>query len=258
MDGKAEAPGTPCQSGADAAHADDADALAIDAMAKHEHRSPALPVAGPDQPLALADPARRGQYQGHGHVGGVFRQDTRRIGDGDAALAGAGKVDVIDAGAERGDQAQFVAGLGEDGRIDAVRHRRHQDIGDLRGLDQLGLAQGMVVDIEPDIEQLHHPGFDHIRQLPRHHDQRLQGHPLFSHHFMHGHCLSPGNPQARRDFPSLSTTPSWHSKNGRRLSMTAATQLNGRTGCLSRRLRHFTTPGRQTSAYRPGASQPTA
>ena len=58
-------------------------------------------------------PMRRavGQHQRHRHVGGVLGQHARRVGDDDAALARGVEIDVIDAGAERGDQLELRAGL---------------------------------------------------------------------------------------------------------------------------------------------------
>ena len=71
---------------ADPAHADDAEPFAADAMAEHPGRRPARPVLalGEDRG-ALDQPPRHRQDQRHGHVGGVFGQDLRRVGDGDAA-----------------------------------------------------------------------------------------------------------------------------------------------------------------------------
>ena len=50
-----------------------------------------------------------GEDQRHGHVGGVLGQDARRVGDGDAALAGGLEVDVVDAGAEDWRSASALA-----------------------------------------------------------------------------------------------------------------------------------------------------
>ena len=74
----------------------------------------------------------------------------------------------------------------------------------LHRLDQLGLRHRLVVGIEPRVEQLAHADFDTVRQLARHHDERL---------FRSRHRVAPaccirhrradwcGNPASPRDFP---------------------------------------------------------
>jgi hypothetical protein len=140
---------------------------------QHRGRAPAGPFGAAHQPLALAHAPGRRQHQRHRHVGGVLGEHTRRVGDDDAALARSVEVDVVDAGAERGDQLQLGPGLGEHAAVDLVRHRRHQDVGALGRVDQLGRAQRLVVGIEPGVEQLHEPGFDGVGKLARHDHQRL-------------------------------------------------------------------------------------
>src|SRR6185437_9368289 len=61
VDREAEAAGAPRHRLTDAAHADDAEALAPEAMAEHEGRPPAGPLALADEPLALGEPARAGE-----------------------------------------------------------------------------------------------------------------------------------------------------------------------------------------------------
>ena len=164
MHREAEALGPARHRLADAAHADDAQALAPDAMAQHRGRAPAGPVAGAHQVLALAQPPRYGEDQGHGHVRRVLGQDARGVGHGDAAHARGLEVDMVDAGAEGGDEAQLLAGLAENPRVDAVGHCRHEDVGLLHRGDQLGLAHRLVVQVQPGVEKLHHPGLDRIRK----------------------------------------------------------------------------------------------
>jgi hypothetical protein len=62
---------------------------------------------------------------------------------------------------------------GEHALVDPVGHGRHEHVGELGRLDQLGLRKGLVVAVQPRIEQLHHPGFDDVGQLPRHHHHGL-------------------------------------------------------------------------------------
>ena len=87
VDLQAEGARAPRHRLADAAHADDAEPLAPDAVAEHPGRRPAGPILVRGQHLGAFDqPARHRQDQRHGHVGGVLGQHARRIGDGDAAL----------------------------------------------------------------------------------------------------------------------------------------------------------------------------
>ena len=79
-----------------------------------------------------------------------------------AVCARGGKVDMVDAGTEGSDEAKFLAGLGQHPGIDPVGHGGYQDIGDLHRLDQFGLAEGMVVEVQFHIEQLHHPRLDDV------------------------------------------------------------------------------------------------
>ena len=55
---------------------------------------------------AFHQPAGDGHDQGHGHVGGVFGEHARGVGDHDAARVGGVDVDVVHAGAEVGDDPQ--------------------------------------------------------------------------------------------------------------------------------------------------------
>ena len=56
------------------------------------------------QALAFRQAPRHRQDQRHGHVGRVLGQDTWRVGDRDAPLAGGGQVDIVDTVAIIGDQ----------------------------------------------------------------------------------------------------------------------------------------------------------
>ena len=162
---------------ADASHADDAEPLAEDAVTEHPRGRPSSPVLGGSLKVVgtLHEAARHGQDQRHGHVGGVLGQHAGRVRHGDAAVARGIEIDVVDAGAEVGDEAQLRTGLGDDGAIDAVRHRRHQHVGDLEGFHHLRLCHRRIVDVEARIEQLPHAGFDHVWQLARDDDDRLLG-----------------------------------------------------------------------------------
>ena len=142
----------------DAAHADDAEPLAGDAAPEHPGRRPALPAPVRRALRALDQPARHGDDQRHGHVGGVLGEHARRVGDGDAATKRRGDVDIVDAIAEIGDQLQVVAGLGDHVGVDPVGDGRHQHVGVLHRLDQSRPGSSAVVEIEARVEQLAHPG----------------------------------------------------------------------------------------------------
>ena len=72
---------------------------------------------------------------------------------------------MIDTGAVIGDQTQIIPGLGQQPCIDAVGQRRHQNISGLHRFGQFRFRHRRVVQVQCDVEQLHHPGFDNIRQL---------------------------------------------------------------------------------------------
>ena len=70
-------------------------------------------------------------------------------------------VDIVDAGAEIGDQLELRRRPGETPRVSM----RSVTVGTstsavLDGLDQLGLAHRLVVGVEARVEQLAHPRFD--------------------------------------------------------------------------------------------------
>ncbi len=172
VDLEAEGAGAAGHSLADAAHADDAEALSADAMAEHPGRRPAGPgfSFGQDR-CAFDQPARHGQDQRHGHVGGVFSQNLRRVGDGDAAGMRRLDVDIVDAVAEIGDQAELAVGVVDDVGGDLVGDGRNQHVGGARGFGDLLGRHRRVVEIDPRVEQFAHPGLDRIRQLARHDDE---------------------------------------------------------------------------------------
>jgi hypothetical protein len=158
----------------DAAHPDNTEALAGDAMAEHPCRRPPLPVAvGGQYVRAFGEPPRHCENQRHGHVSGVLGQNAGRVGDSNAALQCGGNVDIIDPVAEIGDQLQPLAGMPQHRGVDAVGHRRHQHVGDLHRLGELGRAHRLVVEIQPGLEQLAHARLDIVGQFARYDDQRL-------------------------------------------------------------------------------------
>jgi hypothetical protein len=116
-------------------------------------------------------PQMRWHDQRHGHVGRIFGEHARGVGDSDAASHRRLDIDIVDTGAEIGDEFEPIARLADHCLVDAVGNGRDQDLGLLDRLDQLGAAEGVVVRVEPGIEQLHHPGLDHVRELAGDDDQ---------------------------------------------------------------------------------------
>jgi hypothetical protein len=174
MDLQAEGAGAARHRLPDAAHADDAEPLAADAMAEHPGRRPAVPgLAFGEHGGALDQPARHREDQRHRHVGGVLGQHFRCVGDGDAAGMRRRHVDIVDAVAEIGDQPELAVGRVDDVGVDVIGHRRHQHVGGAHGLGQLFRAHRRVVGIDPRIEQLAHARLDRVRQFSRHHNERL-------------------------------------------------------------------------------------
>ena len=174
VDREAERPRAARHGLADAAHADDAETLAPDAVAEHPGRRPARPVlAVGEDGGALDQPARHRQNQRHGHVGGVFGQNFRRIGHGDAARVRRDDIDIVDAVAEIGDQLQLAIGLFEQRFGDLVGDGRHQHIGRAHRVGDLLWRQRRIVEIESRVEQLAHAGLDRVRQLARDDNERL-------------------------------------------------------------------------------------
>ena len=157
MDAESEAARPARHRTADPAHADDAEPLAIDPVAKHAGRRPAGPFAGPRHLVALGDAARHGQHQRHRDVGRIFGQDSRRVGNGDAARLGGGKVDMVHARSERSDQLQLVAGHRDQVGIDPVGHGGNEDVGLFHHGDEFLVGTRGIGIIEPGVEQLSHP-----------------------------------------------------------------------------------------------------
>src|SRR6185437_8060617 len=85
--------------------------------------------------------------------------------------------DVVDAGAEIGDQLQVRAGAHDHLAVDLVGDGGDQHVRLLHRLDQLGLAHRAVVDVETGVEQLAHARLDRVGQFARDDDERLfRGH----------------------------------------------------------------------------------
>ena len=82
-------------------------------------------------------------------------------------------VDIVDAGAEIGDQLQLAVGLLGDQGVDAVGDGGDQHVGGAHGLGQLRRRHRLVVQVQPRVEQFAHAGFDRFRQLAGDDDERF-------------------------------------------------------------------------------------
>jgi hypothetical protein len=80
---------------ADPAEADDPDSAAGELTAEKLGRIPAGPAARTHDPLALAEPPRRGEHQGDSELRGRVREDVRRVRDHHAPLAAGLEIDVV-------------------------------------------------------------------------------------------------------------------------------------------------------------------
>jgi hypothetical protein len=118
-------------------------------------------------------PARHGQEQRHGHVGGIFGQNLGRVGDHDAARNRGRHIDIVDAVAEIRNQLEADVWLAEKFGGDLVGHGRHQNICGANSFGELCRGHRCVIEIEPGIEKLAHARFGAVRQLARDHHQRL-------------------------------------------------------------------------------------
>ena len=85
---------------ADSAHADDAQRAAVDLEPRELARVVVGEAGAPGETVPGHDIARRGQQEGHGHVGGDPIDGARRIAYGDAAGRAGSDVDMIDANPE--------------------------------------------------------------------------------------------------------------------------------------------------------------
>jgi hypothetical protein len=92
-----------------APHADDPEPPAPHVEAPELLRPPPLPLPGPEQPFSLAEPARRGEHEHEGDVGGGLVEDARGVRDDDAPLSGGLDVYVVVADGHVGDHPQAVA-----------------------------------------------------------------------------------------------------------------------------------------------------
>jgi hypothetical protein len=74
-------------------------------------------------------------------------------------------VDIVDAGAEIGDQLELRAGLGDQDGVDTVGDGGNQDLGGGHGLGQRRRVHRRVVQVQPRVEQFAHARLHRFRQL---------------------------------------------------------------------------------------------
>jgi hypothetical protein len=134
-----------------------------------------------DQPGQLL-PSVRIDDQRHGHIGGVFGQYFWRVGYRNAARMRRGDVDIVDAVAEIGDHAQLAVGILEDLLGNHVVDGGHQHVSGADRIRDLLRSHRRIVEVQPRVEQLTHPGLDRVRQLAGNDDERffLDRHALLS------------------------------------------------------------------------------
>ena len=70
---------------------------------------------------------------------------------------------MVDAVAVVGNQLELVAGLAQHRCVDPVGDGGNQHVGILHRFGQFGLGHGLVVEIEPRVEEFAHAGLDSVR-----------------------------------------------------------------------------------------------
>ncbi len=175
VDRQAEGLGAAGDRGADAAHADDAEPLAPDAAAEHPGRRPAGPFAVARSSTLAPSASRRGTASISAMVmSAVSSVSTFGVLVTVMPFLAAAATSMLSTPLPKlAISLRFVAGLGDQRRVDPVGDGRHQHVGFLDRRDQLRLRHRPVVDIQPRVEQFAHAGFDRIRQLARDDDERL-------------------------------------------------------------------------------------
>ena len=143
-DAHAEGHGAFGELGADAAHAEHHQGLAVDFGALEAF---AVPLAGDDGGMRLRGLARQAHHQGEGLLGGGDGVAARGVHHHHAVLAGRRHVDVVDADAGPADGLQVWRRLDHLGRdLDAAAH--DDRVGVLGGFGEVGLGLGaQLVDL---------------------------------------------------------------------------------------------------------------
>ncbi len=155
--------------GADIAHADNADGL-LPRLVAQEFRTFDF-GAGTDLAIEFAHPPDDAERQGQGHFGDGFLVDAWRPADGDAARLRRREIDIVEADALLGDDAQFLGAshvLGTDSL-----YADHHAVGVLVPVlgswivpaDDLGALRGILNTTR--IKRIEHIDFHSLASRPR-------------------------------------------------------------------------------------------
>ena len=167
-DFQAEGAGTVCDGLTDPPHSDNTERLSTQLSAQKSRRGPAAPFAAANKLDAFAYPARHADDPRHGKIGSVVGEDTWRVGHHDFPCGGSLEIDMLGPGAEIGDQAQVLAGLGQHFLVDPIGNCRDKDIALLHRLHQLVAGQWHIACIGPHVEQGVHAIFHGGTKSPCH------------------------------------------------------------------------------------------
>ena len=113
---------------ADAAESDQAQRFSRNLSAEHVAGAPSDPAIRTHFALAFAGTPRNCQHEKDGELGSALRQHIGRIRDHDVLRPASRDVDVLEAHAVVADEANLAAGLLEDARAKAIRHRNQQNL----------------------------------------------------------------------------------------------------------------------------------
>jgi hypothetical protein len=105
---------------------------------------PARPSTAAQVRLRLPRPARRGQDEQEGEVGGRLVEHARRVAHRDAELGRGVEVDVVVADGDVRDDAQAWRARRKHGGVDAIREQRDDRVGVGRERDDLVVAEACV------------------------------------------------------------------------------------------------------------------
>ena len=137
---------------ANATHSNYAKRLAVNPVAQHPARLPAIPLARTDQLFPFAKTTRNGQDERHRHIRRIFGQDARRVGNKDFALSRGVEINMVNTNAKIGNEFEPGRRLGQQIRIDPVRNRRDQYIGIGNSRLQLGARQAAIFAVQARVE----------------------------------------------------------------------------------------------------------
>ena len=127
----------PSRLATDPAWPDDADELAVEALAEHELEREAPRLAPPEQAVALGDATEQREHQRQRELGRRTRQHVRRVRDEDVVRAGSVEVEVVHADRVVGNDPQPGTSPVEQRRVHGRGQEREDPVDPLRSSDQL-------------------------------------------------------------------------------------------------------------------------